>query len=70
MSYENLISEEIADRILKAYEKGEDFKVIVMMPLLPGFEGDVTKDTSGVLRAQMQLQYEAISRSKQKNSIL
>ncbi len=34
------------------------------MPLLPGFEGDVTQQTSGVLRVQMQLQYEAISRHK------
>lgn len=35
-----------------------------MMPLLPGFEGDVTKPSSGVLRIQMQIQFEAISRHK------
>jgi len=35
-----------------------------MMPLLPGFEGDVTSDSAGVLRVQMQLQYDAISRHK------
>ena len=35
-----------------------------MMPLLPGFEGDVRSDASGVLRVQMQIQYEAINRHK------
>ena len=35
-----------------------------MMPLLPGFEGDPTNENSGILRAQMQLQFEAISRHK------
>ncbi len=43
MSHENLISEKIAERIRLAYQKGQPFKVIVMMPLLPGFEGDVTQ---------------------------
>jgi len=40
MSYENQISERIAQRIRRAYEKKQNFKVIVMMPLMPGFEGD------------------------------
>ena len=35
-----------------------------MMPLLPGFAGDVTQSDSGVLRVQMQIQFEAISRHK------
>ncbi len=43
MSHETLISEKIAERIRLAYQKGQPFKVIVMMPLLPGFEGDVTQ---------------------------
>lgn len=43
MSHENFISEKIAERIRLAYTNKEKFKVIVMMPLLPGFEGDVTQ---------------------------
>lgn len=43
MSHENDISEKIAERIRNAYHRKEKFKVIVMMPLLPGFEGDVTQ---------------------------
>lgn len=64
MSHENEISEKIAERIRDAFRNKQNFKVIVMLPLLPGFEGDVRSDSSGVLRVQMQIQYEAISRHK------
>jgi phospholipase D1/2 len=37
MSNENEISEVIAERIKEAFKKGEKFKIIVMLPLLPGF---------------------------------
>ncbi len=39
-----------------------------MMPLMPGFQGDPTDEKSGILRVQMQLQYDAIKRKP--NSIL
>ena len=35
-----------------------------MMPLLPGFEGEITNKNAAVLRVQMNIQYEAISRHK------
>lgn len=34
------------------------------MPLLPGFEGDITDPNSTVLRIQMHHQYQAIKRGK------
>lgn len=37
MSVENPIAGLLADRIIKAFDRKEDFKVIVMMPLMPGF---------------------------------
>lgn len=64
MSHENEISEIIAQKIRDAFRNRQPFKVIVMMPLLPGFEGDVTSEKAGVLRVQMHIQYEAINRHK------
>jgi hypothetical protein len=31
----------LAERINRAYETKKPFKVIIFIPLLPGFEGDV-----------------------------
>ncbi len=37
MSYENQISEQLARRIRRAHENKEKFKIIVVLPLMPGF---------------------------------
>ena len=39
-----------------------NFKIIVVMPLLPGFEGNIADPASTVLRIQVHHQYQAISR--------
>ena len=39
-----------------------------MLPLLPGFEGDVSDDSSAVMRVQLYWEYETVSRGK--NSLL
>ncbi len=44
-------------RIIKAHEAHEKFRVVLVLPLLPGFEGEVDAATSAVLRAQMHYQY-------------
>lgn len=42
------------ERINKAYREKQKFKVMIMMPLLPGFEGDITNETSSsVMRVQL-----------------
>lgn len=40
---ENRIAEKLKERIKKAHREGKHFIVIVVVPLLPGFEGDITK---------------------------
>ena len=35
-----------------------------MMPLLPGFEGDIQKANSAVMKLQLELEYRTISRSE------
>lgn len=64
MSNENEISEVIAERIKEAFKKGEKFKIIVMLPLLPGFQGDPTSEEAPNLRTQMYNQYKALDRHK------
>uniref|UniRef100_A0A8B9YUP1 Phospholipase n=1 Tax=Bos mutus grunniens TaxID=30521 RepID=A0A8B9YUP1_BOSMU len=38
----NKVGDEIVDRILKAHKQGQCFRVYVLLPLLPGFEGDIS----------------------------
>ena len=59
---ENLITSALLMRIEEAFLKNENFKVIIILPLLPGFEGDVTKQSSSLLRNQLHWQYNSISR--------
>ena len=42
----------------------EPFKVIIVLPLLPGFEGDIADRASSVLRIQVHHQYNAIIRGE------
>ena len=67
MGIENKIVECLADRIIKAVHGGEKFRVIVVMPLLPGFEGDMADPNSTVLRIQVHHQFQAILRDKEKS---
>jgi len=43
----------LVERINKAYREKKPFKVIILLPLLPGFEGDVREDNSAVMRIQL-----------------
>lgn len=58
----NKIVEALAYKIKEAHEAKRKFKVLINLPLLPGFEGDVR--TSPVLRIQMYWQYMTISRGQ------
>jgi len=58
----NEIARALLLRIKKAYDNKQKFKVIVFLPLLPGFEGEVDDPRSTVLRIQLHWQYQTISR--------
>ena len=62
MGLENKIVECLVERITRAHNKGEKFRVIVVLPLLPGFEGNIADPASTVLRIQVHHQYNSISR--------
>ena len=60
MGLENKIVECLANRILQAFQKNEQFRVVIVLPLLPGFEGDIADKAASVLRIQVHHQYNAI----------
>ncbi|XP_043512604.1 phospholipase D2 isoform X3 [Frieseomelitta varia] len=60
----NRIGETLLKRILRAHKEGAVFRVFVIMPLLPGFEGEVGGPTGTALRAITHWNYASISRGK------
>lgn len=64
----NKIAEALILRIKMADNNNENFKVYVVLPLLPAFEGDITERKSAVLRIQLYWEYQTISRGE--NSII
>lgn len=58
----NKIGGAIVQRILRAHESGEDFRVIVAIPAVPAFAGDLKSDGALGTRAIMEFQYSSISR--------
>ncbi|KAL7628012.1 hypothetical protein AAE478_002208 [Parahypoxylon ruwenzoriense] len=59
---ENKIGASIVSRIVRAYNNREDFQVIVIMPAVPAFAGDLQSDGALGTRAIMEFQYDSINR--------
>ena len=59
----NGIAQALVERITRAFCSQEKFRVIVVMPLLPGFEGNVYDPTATVLKIQLDWEYKTICRS-------
>lgn len=62
----NKIGQAIVERIKRAHKEKQKFRVIVVIPIAPGFEGDFTQADrkSMPLRSVTQYQYRSISRGK------
>jgi phospholipase D1/2 len=58
----NQIAESIYKRIIRAYREKKVFRVFVIIPLLPGFEGDVAGSTGNALRLITHWNYASICR--------
>ncbi|KAK2059220.1 phospholipase D/nuclease [Colletotrichum caudatum] len=58
----NKIGRAMVDRIIRADREGEDFKIVVAMPAVPAFAGDLKADDALGTRAIMEFQYNSISR--------
>ena len=59
---ENKIGAAIVERILRAARAGQRYKIIVVIPSVPGFAGDLHDESALGTRAIMNYQYNAISR--------
>uniref|UniRef100_A0A8C9K4J4 Phospholipase n=1 Tax=Panthera tigris altaica TaxID=74533 RepID=A0A8C9K4J4_PANTA len=64
----NKIGDAIAQRILKAHRENQRYRVYVVIPLMPGFEGDISTGGGNALQAIMHFNYRTMCRGE--NSIL
>ncbi|KAH7160840.1 putative phospholipase D [Dactylonectria macrodidyma] len=60
----NQIGAAIVSRIVRAFNKGQRFKVIILMPAVPAFAGDLKSEGALGTRAIMEFQYASISRGR------
>lgn len=58
----NSISDAIIERIKKAAAKKETFRIMIFIPLLPGFAGEIWESKASVLKVQLFWEYATISR--------
>nr|XP_043625255.1 phospholipase D zeta 1-like [Erigeron canadensis] len=65
---QNRVLEALYRRIMRAHKEEKCFRVIVVIPLLPGFQGRLDDGGAATVRAIMHWQYRTISRGQ--NSIL
>ncbi|XP_012495681.1 PREDICTED: phospholipase D1 isoform X1 [Propithecus coquereli] len=64
----NKVGDAIAQRILKAHRENQKYRVYIVIPLLPGFEGDISTGGGNALQAIMHFNYRTMCRGE--NSIL
>ncbi|KAI8943099.1 hypothetical protein NX059_001129 [Plenodomus lindquistii] len=58
----NKIGEAMVERIIRAARSGEKYKMIIMIPAVPAFAGDLKLDEALGTRAIMEFQYNSINR--------
>lgn len=64
----NQIANTLVQRILQAHEKKEEFRIYVLLPLLPGFAGEVYDSNATIMKLNLHWEYQTICRSR--NSML
>ncbi|KAL3427213.1 phospholipase [Phlyctema vagabunda] len=60
----NTIGRAIVDAIVRASKEGRKFRVIAVIPAIPGFAGDLREDAAMGTRAIMDYQYKSICRGE------
>ncbi|KAK9323205.1 hypothetical protein V1517DRAFT_320990 [Lipomyces orientalis] len=59
---ENQIGDAIVERIMRAHKHDEDWRAVIIIPLMPGFEAEVDEQDGTSVRLIMQCQFRTISR--------
>uniref|UniRef100_A0A673MEV5 Phospholipase n=1 Tax=Sinocyclocheilus rhinocerous TaxID=307959 RepID=A0A673MEV5_9TELE len=60
----NKIGDAIIERIIRAHKEKKPFRVYVVTPLLPGFEGDISTGGGNALQAVMHFNYRTMNRGE------
>jgi phospholipase D1/2 len=60
----NTIGRAIVDAVVRAGKEGRKFRVIIIIPAVPGFAGDLRDDAAAGTRAIMDYQYKSICRGE------
>ncbi|ROT41909.1 phospholipase D p1 [Sodiomyces alkalinus F11] len=60
----NTIGRAIVQAIVRAAKEGRKFRIIVLIPAVPGFAGDLREDAATATRAIMDYQYKSICRGE------
>lgn len=60
----NTLGRAMVDAVLKAAKEGRKFRIIVLIPAVPGFAGDLREDGAIGTRAIMDYQYKSICRGE------
>ncbi|RPB13430.1 phospholipase D [Morchella conica CCBAS932] len=61
---ENKIGDALVERIIRAYRNDQDWRAIIIIPLMPGFQNTVDAQDGTSVRLIMQCQYRSISRGE------
>lgn len=61
---ENSIGDALVERIIRAHKNDEDWRAIIVLPLMPGFQNSVDSQDGTSVRLIMQMQYRSISRGE------
>lgn len=60
----NRIGDALVSRILRAHEKDEDWRAVILIPLMPGFQNEVNDQDGTSVRLILQCQYRSICRGE------
>lgn len=61
---ENKIGDALFERIVKAFENDEDWRAVIVIPLMPGFQNTVKETDGSSVRLIMSCQYKSICRGE------
>ena len=60
----NLIGDALVERASRAFKNGEDWRAVILIPLIPGFQNTVEQEGGTSVRLIMQYQYRSICRGE------
>ncbi len=60
----NRIGDALVNRILRAHANDEDWRAVIVIPLMPGFQNEVNQQDGTSVRLILQCQYRSICRGE------